>query len=160
MVKGEIKGECHEIINKGQLLCNKKILLSIISLAALEISGVSSLVARKRNFFSFFSSKKNPGVEIKFTKNGNLIVNISLIIVNGYNVPDVAFRVQENVKTNISAMVDVKVTKVNVHVVGVEFLEEKNIKLIEDKKVKLENKKANKAIKIQENKVIIKEEKE
>ena len=49
---------------------------------------------------------------------------ISVSVDYGYNVPDVAFKIQQTVKHNVEAMTEYKVSKVNVHVVGVEFSEE------------------------------------
>ena len=116
----------NEISYKGKLSCDKKILLSIISLATEEINGVSAL---KDNFVSkvknVFRKNKFPGIQVHFNPNGFLVVDISFTIENGFSVPDVAFRVQENVKNNIASMVDMKTAKVNVHVLGVDFIEEK-----------------------------------
>lgn len=113
-----------EPLNKGKLSCNKKILLSIISLATKEINGVSSLVSDKDCIFSKIFKNKYPGIKIAFTKNGELIVDVSIIIMNGFKVPDVAFRVQENIKNNILSMLDMRVAKVNVNILGVDFMEE------------------------------------
>ena len=41
----------------------------------------------------------------------------------GYSVRDVAFRVQENIKSSVESMTEFKVMAVNVHVVGVTFNE-------------------------------------
>ena len=112
--------------NKGKVNCNKNVLLSIINLAAKEISGVDSLCA---NFSSgirrFFSNNMSEGVKITYDNDG-ITVDIYLNVVYGYNITDVAHRVQENVKNGISSMIDVKVNSINVHVMGVEFLGEAN----------------------------------
>ena len=39
----------------------------------------------------------------------------------GYSVRDVAFRVQENIKSSVESMTDFKVASINVHVTGVVF---------------------------------------
>ncbi len=109
------------IKNKGKVNCNKNVLLSIINLAAKEISGVDSLCS---NFSSgikkFFSNNVSEGVKIAFENEG-ITVDIYLNILYGYNVTDVAHRVQENVKNGISSMIDIKVNSINVHIMGVEF---------------------------------------
>lgn len=109
------------IKNKGKINCNKNVLLSIINLAAKEISGVDSLCS---NFSSgikkFFSNNVSEGVKIAFENEG-ITVDIYLNILYGYNVTDVAHRVQENVKNGISSMIDIKVNSINVHIMGVEF---------------------------------------
>lgn len=116
----------NELSYKGKLSCDKKILLSIISLATEEINGVSMLKdSFSSKFKNFFKKTKFPGIQVHFNPNGLLVVDISLTIENGFSVPDVAFRVQENVKNNIASMVNMKTAKVNVHVLGVDFNEEK-----------------------------------
>ena len=105
----------------GNISCNKDILLSIISLATKEISGVACLcdsVLRKAT--KIFRNSDAKGVKIKFDKNG-LLIDVFVKIYNGYSVPDIAYKIQENIKNNTSSMVDMKTAKVNVHIVGVEF---------------------------------------
>ena len=111
--------------NKGQITCNRNILLSIITLATKEINGVSQLYD---GFLSktkkLFSKKECKGVKIKFDINNNLIIDVYVKVFYGYNVPELAYKIQENIKNNISSMVDMKTAKVNVHVIGVDFAKE------------------------------------
>lgn len=116
--------------NKGNITCSKNILLSIISLATKEISGVSSLVHDNYSWFRRLLCKSSfGGVKIKFTQTGAIIVDVFLTIYFGYSVPDVAYRVQENVKNGIASMIDMKTAKVNVHVIGVDFEKEESYNL-------------------------------
>lgn len=107
---------------KGKITCNRSILLSIIDLATKEISGVSALASSfKSKIKSAFSNNKNPGVSIRFNPNGALTVDVYIRIYYGSSVPDIAYKIQENIKNGIAAMVDMKTAKVNVHVMGVDF---------------------------------------
>ncbi len=122
-----------ELINefnedKGKITCDRNILLSIISLATKEISGVASLedsfwMKMKR----LFNKSDSTGVRIKMSQTGQLNVDVYIKIFNGINVPDIAYRVQENIKNNIVSMVDMRVGKINVHIVGVDFKTEEQI---------------------------------
>lgn len=107
--------------NKGKVTCNKNILLSIINLATKEIAGVSSLCD---NFGSgirkLFSNNYANGVKIEYGKNG-IIIDVYVIVYDGYSVPDIAYKVQENIKNGISSMLDVNIDTINVHVQGVDF---------------------------------------
>ena len=107
--------------NKGKVTCNKNILLSIINLATKEIAGVSSLCD---NFGSgikrLFSNNYTNGVKIEYTNNG-VAIDVFINILYGYSVPDIAYKVQENIKNGISAMLDVKISSINVHVQNVDF---------------------------------------
>ena len=131
---------------KGKITCDRSILLSIIDLATREICGVSGLAtslkakiasvfAKTKNpgvrirfnpngslaIASVFAKTKNPGVRIRFNPNGSLAVDVYVRLYYGYSVPDIAYKIQENIKNGISAMVDMRTTKVNVHVMGVDF---------------------------------------
>ena len=113
--------------NKGKVSCNRNILLSIVNLAAKEIAGVSSLC---ENFGGglkkLFSNNYTNGVKITYADDG-IIVDIFLNIWFGYSVNDVSYRVQENVKNGISAMMEVKVNSINGHVLGVDFKPENEV---------------------------------
>ena len=106
------------VTNKGKVTCNKNILLSIINLATKEISGVSSLCD---NFGSgikkIFSNNYTNGVKIDYGNNG-IDVDVFINVLYGYSVPDIAYKVQENIKNGLSSMLDVKI-----HVQGVDFSE-------------------------------------
>jgi uncharacterized alkaline shock family protein YloU len=109
--------------NKGKVTCNKNILLSIINLATKEIAGVSSLCD---NFGSgikkVFSNNYTNGVKIEYVNDG-IDIDVFINILYGYSVPDIAYKVQENIKNGISAMLDVKINSINVHVQNVDFSE-------------------------------------
>lgn len=107
---------------KGNITCNKDILLSVINLAAKEIAGVSSL---SNNFGSaikkWFSDNYYEGVRISYDKQDNITVDVYLNVFYGYNVAEIAYRVQENIKNSLSAMIDIDINRINVHVLDVEF---------------------------------------
>lgn len=112
---------------KGKITCNRNILLSIIDLATREICGVSGLASSLKSKISkFFTKNKNPGVRVRFNPNGSLSVDVYIRMYYGYSVPDIAYKIQENIKNGISAMVDMKTTKVNVHIMGVDFEKEES----------------------------------
>ena len=109
--------------NKGKITCDRKILLSIISLAAKEISGVSELVDTPVTKLKRIVNKNDSkGVKLKMLPNGKLIIDVYLKVFNGSSIPDISFRVQENIKNNITSMVDMKAGKINIHIVGVDFI--------------------------------------
>ena len=122
-------GEEKDIIarNKGKITCNRNILLSIINLATKEICGVSRLSPNfKSKIVNLFAKNKNEGVSIRFNPNGSLFVDVYIRIYYGYSVPDLAYKIQENIKNGIAAMVDMKTTRVNIHIMGVDFEKEEH----------------------------------
>lgn len=104
----------------GKITLDRKILVSIINLAAKEINGVVAVSNSQRPWISKLFKRYDDGVEVKFEKNGALTVDVYLTIGVGCSVPDIAYRVQENVRNSLATMVALKPLKINVHVVRVE----------------------------------------
>lgn len=110
---------------QGQVVFDKSIVLSVINLAAKEITGVSSLAANFGSLTSKLFGNKNNGLKIFYTQDNKLEINIYLNVYFGNNVSLVASRVQENIKNTLSSMLNLEISKINVHVLGVEFNKEK-----------------------------------
>ena len=109
---------------KGKVEIDRDILLSIINLAAKEINGVESLTNEELPWHRKIAKNKSEGVVIKFDLNGALNVDVYIRVYIGYSMPDVAYRVQENIKNSLNSMVGIKPGKINVHVCGVACDEE------------------------------------
>jgi len=106
---------------KGNVTYGSDIVLSVINLATKEIAGVSSIVTKFGSVLKrWFSNNYYEGVKITYNKNA-MNVDVYINVCFGYNVTEVAFRVQENIKNSLSGMIDIKINKINVHVLGVEF---------------------------------------
>ena len=111
--------------DNGKVFCNKNIMLSIINLAAKEISGVSSLVAKFDSRVKRWFSPSNyfEGVKVSYNKEG-INIDVYINVFFGYSVSDVAYRVQENIKNGIASMLESKINTINIHVMGVDFSKE------------------------------------
>ena len=94
------------IVKASGLLYGRNVVKDIIILAAKEIGGVAYLQG------------KGIRAEI-FGKNIN--VDVYIVIEFGNSVPDVAYRVQENIKRSVETMTEYKVDTVNINVLGVLF---------------------------------------
>lgn len=95
---------------KGKISYNTGIVSGIVALAITEVEGVSLL------------NTKNKGVKLLFEKQG-IVADISVIVDYGYNVPSLAFRIQQSIKHNVESMTKYKVDKVDVHIQDVNFPE-------------------------------------
>lgn len=104
----------------GKITLDRKILASIINLAAKEINGVERVSNTARPWYKKMFNRYDDGVEIKFEKNGTLLVDVYLTIFIGYSVPDIAYRVQENIRNALATMVALKPLKINIHILNVE----------------------------------------
>lgn len=117
-----IKNQDSKTNNKGsgKITLDRKILVSIINLAAKEINGVESVTNKQRPWYKRIFNRYDDGVEIKFEKNGALTVDVYINIYVGFSVPDIAYRVQENIRNALATMVALKPLKINIHVTDVE----------------------------------------
>lgn len=104
--------------HKGKISYNTGIVNGIVSLAVSEISGVSLPSKNKKSKLN-----KKDGIRINIEK-GEIYVDVSVLVDYGYNVPDVAFKIQENIKHNVESMSEFKIANIDVHVLGVLFKEE------------------------------------
>ena len=95
---------------KGRISYNAGIVSGIVSLAVSEVDGVSLL------------NTKNKGIKLLFEKQG-IVADISVKVDYGYNVPSLAFRIQQSIKHNVESMTKYKVDKVDVHIQDVNFPE-------------------------------------
>ena len=96
---------------KGKVTYNTGIVKGIVALAISEVAGVALNTGKKG---------KSNIIKINFNED---VMNIELTIdiIYGYNVPDVAYNVQQCVKHNIESMSKSKVDSVDVFVSGVVF---------------------------------------
>ncbi len=107
---------------RGRVSYNKTILLSIINLAAKEISGVAGLCTNfgGSKLGRLFSTNYYEGVKITSSSDG-LNIDVYINIYANNSVADVACRVQENVRNSVISMTEANVKSINIHVMGVEF---------------------------------------
>lgn len=99
---------------------NKDVVKSIITLATKEINGVACVDKPTNKFCSLFTNNKDRGVKVTHSKDG-LIVDVYINVYSNTQVNEIAWRIQENIKTAIQTMIDVKVKSVNINVVNVDF---------------------------------------
>lgn len=109
---------------KDNVTYKKNVVISIVSLATQEISGIASISRKSVSILkSAFSKNINRGIIVDFDDNNNAKIDVFVNVKFGCSVKDVAFRVQENIKSSVESMTEYKVEAVNVHVVGVNFSE-------------------------------------
>ena len=94
-------------------------LTKIAGNAALQVNGVGSLVNAPINF-NMITREYSKGVSMAAVNN-ELIFDLYINIRIGGNIPEIAFKVQEHVKKTIEKVCNKQVSKVNIHVQGIDF---------------------------------------
>ncbi|MBP2625549.1 MAG: hypothetical protein H6Q68_260 [Firmicutes bacterium] len=94
----------------------------IAGMAATEVSGVAGMSAGLVGGIAEMLGKKNlaKGVKVEVGER-EAAVDLYIIVEYGVRIPDIALRVQENVKRGIESMTGLDVVEVNVHIQGVGF---------------------------------------
>ncbi|MEG1582129.1 MAG: Asp23/Gls24 family envelope stress response protein [Clostridia bacterium] len=106
----------------GTVSYRRSVLNSIISLATKEINGVASLSPSGFSRFKlWFSNNYHYGLKITYAEENRVVVDVYINVLFGYSVNDVAYRVQENIKSSVESMTEFKVDEINVHALGVVF---------------------------------------
>ncbi len=101
----------------GKVVYNANIVQNIVALAIREVEGAMP-VEGKRN-----------GISLYLEKDG-IYADVSVVVKYGYNVPELAYRIQQSVKQNVENMTRYKVAEVNVHIQDVVF-EESSVETVE-----------------------------
>ncbi|RDY28729.1 Asp23/Gls24 family envelope stress response protein [Romboutsia weinsteinii] len=104
--------------NFGQVKISNDVVATIAGLAALEVEGVDTITTIADKLL------KNNGVKIQI-EDEDVNLDIMVIVEYGSSIPDIAFKVQENVKNTVETMTGLKVSQVNIHVQGINFKKEK-----------------------------------
>ena len=93
----------------------------IAGVAVSEVQGVAGMAGGFAGGISeVFSGKKNMAKGIKVDKTETTAkIDVNIIVEYGSRIPDVAFDIQNRVKTAVEGMTGLKVVAVNVHVQGV-----------------------------------------
>ena len=94
----------------GKVFYNAGIVKEIVALAVEEVEGKTLVSGKKR------------GISLYFEKDG-IYADVCVMVKYGYNVPELAYRIQQSVKQRVETMTNYKVVKVDVHIQDVVFAE-------------------------------------
>ena len=107
----------------GNIKISNEVVSTIAGIAATEIDGVSCMYSSFVNGFAQkLGAKKNlsKGVKVDMEEN-NVSIDLYIVVDYGVKIPELAWSIQENVKSNVEAMTGMNVTKVNIHIEGINF---------------------------------------
>jgi len=98
-----------------------EVVSAIAAMAATEVEGVAGMAGGLAVGLSEMLGRRNPqkGVKVEVAE-GSATIELTLNVRYGVRIPEVAARVQENVRRVVEQMTGLKVAAVHVHVTGVE----------------------------------------
>ncbi|MGE5280606.1 MAG: Asp23/Gls24 family envelope stress response protein [Deltaproteobacteria bacterium] len=106
----------------GQIKIHNNVIASIAFLAATEVEGVARVCDDLRSLALRTIGKKTltGAIDVRPEANDNVNIIIPLIVKYGYNIPDIAGKVQERVRAAVEDSTDVTIQEVSIKIKGVE----------------------------------------
>ncbi|MFV8827966.1 Asp23/Gls24 family envelope stress response protein [Alkalihalobacterium sp. APHAB7] len=106
----------------GKVEISPEVIEVIAGIASSEVDGVATMRGNFATGVAERLGRKNHGKGVKVElKEDGIVVDVSVIIIYGVSIPDVAKKIQSNVKQALQTMTGIDLEAVNVHVVGVQF---------------------------------------
>ncbi len=133
-VEEENKNVNQEVVTESDIKginISEEVVATIARIAAQEVKGVASMNA---SGIGEMFGRKPKGVKVQVGEK-DTVIDISLTVEYGARIPDIAWEVQNKVKTQVESMTGLNVVSVNVHVQGVNMPKKKN-----EQKVAIEEK--------------------
>ena len=108
-------------IDLGSIQVHKKVIEEIIDTSIRDMEGVS-LVEEKLcgKIFGLFGQKNHPGINIKMIDEGQLSVEVKVLVRYGLNIPETARQIQDLIKMSLDKTVDLDLKNINVNIHGIE----------------------------------------
>ena len=94
----------------GKTVYNASIIQNIVEIAVLEVEGALPAQGKKNTV-------------ILRQESDGIYADVSIVVRHGFNIPEIAYRVQQSVKQSVENMTHFKVSVVDVHVEDVVFCE-------------------------------------
>lgn len=105
----------------GMIKIHKNVIASISSLAATEIEGVRRIGGDfKSGLLGLLGKEALAAIRVEINKNEEVKLDIPLVIEYGFNVPEVAARVQEAVHQALDRMTNLSIKEINISIQGIE----------------------------------------
>ncbi|OGX44857.1 MAG: hypothetical protein A3G38_02540 [Omnitrophica WOR_2 bacterium RIFCSPLOWO2_12_FULL_51_8] len=106
----------------GVVKIHKNVIASIASLSALRIEGVRRIGGGlfRSGLAEIFGKYAVPAVRVEISKNEEVRVEIPLVVDFGFNIPEVANKVQESVRSGLEKMTNLSVKDININVQAIE----------------------------------------
>ncbi|HEY8498725.1 MAG TPA: Asp23/Gls24 family envelope stress response protein [Limnochordales bacterium] len=106
----------------GEVRIANDVVSTIAGLAAVEVEGVAGMAGGIAGGISEILGRRNlsRGVRVEVGEH-QAAIDLFIIVHYGVRIPEVAWRVQENVKRQIETMTGLEVAEVNVHIQGVQL---------------------------------------
>jgi len=105
----------------GIIRIHKNVVASIASIAAMEIEGVKRVGGDfKSGILEFIGKKALAVINVEIDKNDEVKLEIPIVIKYGFNIPEIANKIQENVRNALEKMTNLSIKDININVQSIE----------------------------------------
>ena len=132
--ESKIENEGMNVEIANNLTISEDVIGIIAGIAAAEVEGVSGMtlgLVDGINQILGNNKKYSKGVKIELDGN-NVVIDLYVIVKYGVRIPDVAFSIQNAVKSQVETMTGLNVQSVNIIVQGVTFDKVDKIKKVDE----------------------------
>lgn len=104
----------------GIIKIHKNVIASMAAIAAGEIEGVKRIGSSLKSALAEALGRKSfSSIRVEIDKNGEVRLKIPIIVKYGFNIPDTATKVQENIHTALEKNANLSIKDVDVNVRGI-----------------------------------------
>jgi uncharacterized alkaline shock family protein YloU len=105
----------------GTIKIHKDSISSIAAIAASEVEGVKCIGKNFRSgLFELVGKKDYSAIRVEFDRNGEVCLEIPLVIKYNFSIPDVATKVQENVRNSLEKMTNLLIKDISINIQAIE----------------------------------------
>lgn len=114
-------------ISLGKIEIAPEVIEVITGIAASEVKGIASM---RGNFATgvverFGGTSHSKGVKVELTEEG-ILIDLFVVIEFGLSIPQVAERLQKNIRQTLMTMTALEIGEINIHVVGIQMEQDNN----------------------------------
>ncbi|HHY17641.1 MAG TPA: Asp23/Gls24 family envelope stress response protein [Firmicutes bacterium] len=106
---------------ESKIRISDEVVAAIASVAASQVQGVAAMSGNLvGDIGNVILGKKGGGRGVRVSSGEKEVtLDLYLNVKYGARIPEVAYKVQENVKKSVEGMTDLKVSQVNIHIQGI-----------------------------------------
>lgn len=105
----------------GKIRIHRDVIASIASIAAMEVEGVKCIGDNfKIKLLKLLGRRSPMAVKVNFEKNDEVRLEIPIIIKYNFSIPEVASKVQENIRLALEKMTNIYIKDITVNIQGIE----------------------------------------
>lgn len=114
--------------NSDSMMITDEAIAVMAGVATSEVRGVAGMSGGFAGGIAEVFGRRNLSKGVKVvTKNDTTTVDLYVIVKYGYRIPDLAYEIQETVKSTIENLSGIEVDSVNIHIQGIDYSEDKDI---------------------------------